>query len=436
MKKFNKKGIIPLLVIVLIGVLITSLLITGVIDTASLLGYSEVYKQNWGSMCCIQKDNYDVIITKTAKQQYSWRCEYVYTNECDISIKSTNTGLFSDPGIKFRKCDSQGNCGAWTLLNLGKSEERVLTPLNYREIYQFEKHFLANELEDFTITLKAKSFYIKGMENGKIYQQESCILNSDLKKRILSDGVNQLLFDECQNYMIDFVAVASKTYSYNGQEVICQARNLYSINNEQFKDGLVKKIQGNKIKAVECCPSESNCDENKFEFVEENIRECSYNSQCSNGGDPIPVSGNSYVTFNCINGKCVQSAEKQTECTNNAICIQKNGPGSVCDLSALNYGKCKGATEVPDYCGDGYCSSVSGETSLSCPADCGKYVDEGGLPWWGWFVLAIALLIALYFLWPGIYGYLMAVVSWLKANPLIVVAVILAVLLFGGVIFL
>jgi hypothetical protein len=59
----------------------------------------------------------------------------------------------------------------------------------------------------------------------------------------------------------------------------------------------------------------------------------------------------------------------QVECTTTAVCLEKYGAEYVCDLSTNNFGKCIKST-IPNYCGNGKCDSLEGETDNTCPQDC------------------------------------------------------------------
>ena len=232
--------------------------------------------------------------------------------------------------------------------------------------------FVINE-EHTVISLRTQPYSLIQRENGKPILYNTCILNSDLKRKTTTDGVSNVPFGQCQSYFLDFISVATKTYSYNNKEVICQLRKLYSIDNVKFLDGSTKKIQGNEIKSVECCPSEPNCNENTFVFVEDNVRECDYDVQCANGGDPYGVGQTTAREFYCDAGTC-KSKDMQVECTSTSVCIARYGEGYVCDLSINNFGKCT-QSSAPYVCGDGYCDI--GETKVNCPSDCELECLEG-----------------------------------------------------------
>ena len=380
-KPMNKKGVIHPLVLAIgfIASLLTILSISGIIDispmTAFLTGdYTQVYKQNWGVIECVKNDAYDYSYIKWLDQQTEFKCN-IYTDECEINVIDTETGInLVKPTGAYKVCKIDGTgCTS-------KFSYNLQTPLSFKilagEKAVFNSGVLgASEENDQKITIKAKTFYIRGQENGKVYVQESCVLSSALKSRVEADGLNELSFtgaNKFQNYMIDFVQVTTKTYTYNNKEVICQARELYGVDNVAFKDGVTHKIQGERITAVECCPTENNCATN-FKFVVDKVRQCTYSSECSNGGNLFGITQVKAGKYSCINGDCILS-EVSVECTSTAVCVQKYGESYVCDFTPSNWGKCKQST-TPNYCGDGYCDI--GETKENCPDDCELECMEG-----------------------------------------------------------
>ena len=77
-------------------------------------------------------------------------------------------------------------------------------------------------------------------------------------------------------------------------------------------------------------------------------RQCTYSSECANGGAPIAVDESHYVTNSCEDGFCVRSALLYTECTNNEACMNLYGQRYVCDLSRVNFGNCIKST-LPNF---------------------------------------------------------------------------------------
>ncbi|MEO5350526.1 MAG: hypothetical protein H7836_12900 [Magnetococcus sp. YQC-3] len=399
----------------LIGFLLFSFFVLaslGFIQVGSLMDYQSVYKANWGHIECVQSADYDVNYARYLSQETLFKCND-YTNECKIdieqtprfdSIEASHNYLFQS--WSYQVCDINGNNCAPSLKitpNIVAGEYRFLTTIPVGKSIKFSSalptlrdHFLVHKL--------AKSFYIRGVENGKVFVSESCVLSPDLRGKTLSGGLGELTktgANSRQNYVIDFVQVATQTYLYSGQEVICQSRQLYAVDNKPFLNNEIVKLQGNLVKSVECCPHEANCNPDTFKFsVSTPLRGCSYDYECANGGNPIAVTAISYVKYQCVNSQCIKSSEIQTECTNTQACINKHGVNSVCDMSFVNFGKCIQNTK-PNYCGDGVCNSLDGENGQVCPSDCSLIIKKG-LAWWQWVLIIVGFLVFYRFLRPTI----------------------------------
>ena len=381
----------------------------------AIVGYEEVYKQNWGNICCVQEFDYDIIVGPFGLDERDFLDCNDYTNECKIIIKSTETSGFfgTSSSGSYQICPSgyenreSDECTAKIdyLVRPGDSKE-ITIPVG-KAIFIPIRFFTFGE-DTTTIAKKVKSFYLKGMENGKVYRQESCILSSELKGKVAMAGLNELSKtgpNQCQNYMLDFVKVATRTYEYRGEEVICQARQLYNIDEILFKDGRTNKIQADFITPVDCCPAEANCNPETFKF-DVFVRDCSITSECSNGGNPIAVSATSYVRYNCdLLGRCIRTDPITTECTTNLECIRKHGAGYICDLNINNWGNCKKST-TPNFCGDGKCDELDGENENTCPDDCGVIAP---LPF-SWLPIIILII--------GIFAFIIIIIIGQKLGSL------------------
>ncbi len=331
-----------------------------------------IYKADWGHICC-NEGAYEPKYIRYLDDKPLYICNS-YTDECRLNVHpDRNLGLANRVYL-YQLCDINGlNCGSKIKDGFGsysKADEKIWYYLDYGQSIKFSAAFW-NEKDLGYLVYEAdyRKFYIQGEESGKVYVHKSCILNPALKARVLAGGLNELSktgTNRCQNYIIGYVLTATKTYSYDNKNVVCQSRNLYEIDTITLLDGSTQKIQGERITDVECCPMEPNCDENTFEFKEVVIKECDYSYQCANAGEPVVETGTSYVQYKCIDNKCVKSDAITVECTNNAICVDKyDKPNMVCK----NF-KCETDDEWLGHCGDGKCESVLGETATSCPEDC------------------------------------------------------------------
>ena len=369
----GRKGAMPILAILFIVLAIAGLAYVATNNGLSIFGYNNVYKQNWGSIECVQNFDYDLKYSAYIDAVPTLKCDD-YTNECLISIARDRSGGIVGTLYNYQVCNLDGtNCAGLVTKNTNSQDDINSFTIDKGKEVMFSKPFAVfNNYNQIKATKKAKSFYIKGVENGKIFTQESCVLSSELRNKVPSNGLNELTFsgaNQYQNYMIDWVLTATQTYSYNNKEVVCQARGLYDIINQNMLDGSAIKLQGNKIADVECCPAEANCDANTFKFKQNTIKQCTYSSECANGGNPIAQTATSYYKYSCQANTCVKGETKNVECTNTAQCTLVHGVKSVCDLSIANFGKCITST-TPNVCGDGVCNSNDGENFQTCPSDC------------------------------------------------------------------
>ena len=369
-------------VIILIGVGVFFVFSSGFVQ--EVFGTS-IYKANWGHICC-REGAYQPLYIRYTDEVSLYKCN-AYTDECRIKIHPDRDLGLAGKSVYYQICNLEGSdCTTKNRISfIGYSEttDHRLLYIDYGQSIKFSPLGWPNAGDWGFIKYEAdyRKFYIEGVENGKVFVAKSCILDADLKNRVLAGGLNELSKiggepNNCQNYITDYILVATNTYSYDGEEVICQARDIYEIDTITLLDGSSRLMQGERIKSVECCPHEANCDSDTFTFGEEVIKDCDYSYQCPNGGEPVAVTGTSYVTYDCINNKCIMSGEFSVECTNNAICVDLlDKPNAVC----VNF-KCEIDDEWLGHCGDGVCDSVIGETPTSCPADCAKPLAE--CEWW------------------------------------------------------
>jgi len=332
------------------------------------MNYASVYKANYGHLCCLEGAletlagrSYADDVTSTTCSEYVDECLMTfYYDSKPWTLGSNSNVCYKIDGGSTRTL-TWGSSSSLTLPT-GSKIEFVSCGFNQdaRPYYQWER--------------KGSVYNLVGEENGKIFVENGCELSSELKGKVLSGVPNTVPkgYSYCINYITDFVQTATKTYQYEGDEVVCQARAVYGIDETSLKDGSSVKIQGDKISNVDCCPSESNCGSD-FKFNPIVVRECTYSTECDNGGDLYPISQTTAGYFTCNDGTCVKNT-KSVECTSDAVCQTRHGEGFACDLSNDNWGVC---IEAPTgiKCGDGICDI--GESLSSCSADCEIECSEG-----------------------------------------------------------
>lgn len=372
--------IILILVILFAGIILAYLQLSGTANVLSIVGYTSVYKAFYGHICC-EEGAYEPPYRNYAYNKPIYQCN-AYTDECRITLSYDKSGL--NP-VQYQVCNvGGGGCYSEVSRSWGSVSPIYITQGKQIEFLDTTNilRLWGDNRKYYKYDADYRLFYLEGEENGKIYVAESCILDADLKGRVLAGGLNELPMtgvSRCQNYITDYVQVATRTYDYLGKEVICQAREIYNIDEISLMDGSTEKIQGSRIKAVDCCPTEANCDVD-FKFKPDVEKPCTYNYECPNAGDPVAETGTTYVKYTCVSGTCKKSTPVTVQCTNNAVCVALyDDPNKVC----ANW-RCKDSTVPIGKCGDGKCESVIGETYLSCPEDCAS--KEGICPkfWQEW----------------------------------------------------
>jgi hypothetical protein len=170
----------------------------------------------------------------------------------------------------------------------------------------------------------------------------------------------------------------TNVFKYQNRDVYCTGNAIFEIQKMQMKDNSIVPIDpnynppnnlpfniqtiGTRIKTVDCCPNEPNCDPDTFTLVPDKPGQtCFSDAQCVNAGAPLPVDEDTVIEQSCTNKKCVWGQPHDVECTSNAACLYPK----VCDKTSWTC-----LTPDPSgYCGDNTCNRD--ETKISCPHDCG-----------------------------------------------------------------
>lgn len=373
----NKKGI-ALLGIILIAILGSVALISlGIVSKPAFIGGQIVWQANWGTMECKPSPSKETY-SKYLAQQQLFICKE-YTEECYFIIENTKQEWYAiSANGKYRECDINGeNCGGWVTYRLEQAEKQTLTRLLRGRSYEFSLGIGTTGEEHTRITKEYNQWKLWSEEFGRdfVSGSEGCKFPWNLKDQIEDNPTcfeqGGLTFDDsCRviNYVTHWVEAEGNVYSYNGRDVVCQARTLYEVDRRQFADGSYRYFQGNIIKSVECCPFEPICQDDFTILPEPPVpeeKECDYDYQCLNGGEYLPVDSTHIKRQRCIGGRCEYEALKTVECTTSAECIRKYGEGYVC---STNY-ECL-LSQTPNYCGDGHCDSLEGESLENCEEDC------------------------------------------------------------------
>lgn len=302
---------------------------------------NKVYVSESGTLYC-EEDSLETI-TKWADQNYEFTCGDGYlVEECFVYLNCEGTPFYN------RGCGGSGILGVllggdYTYLNEGDSGV-LFKKLSPGEKIQFTDDI--RNAQYLTIDYEFKPFNLWTEEFGKdvrISSNDCCLANQrELEKDQFEKGDWDCLTpNEKRNYFLGWTEVlGSKIYTYNNQDVMCLSNTLYDIDEVDLADGSSVNIQGDFIKYVECCPHiDDNCDSTTFTFVKEpQPVSCTYDYQCPNQGDPY-ISGDKAYQYECVFGTC-KISQINVECTSSADCRALYGTNYACDLTFDNYGQC------------------------------------------------------------------------------------------------
>lgn len=359
---------------------------------------------DWARLECSPTDAYEGMSYNTLNNQLIYKCN-ANTEECRVMIEHTTQGTFvSNLRTNYRTCNLDGTgCTSWESLALDDG-----TKLSYYIPLKVGKQlqFIEDGIDEIgykygKVTVEWKDWKIYRFVGGAKFEvvSDSCKLPissfskipdgenpaSGVLSRTGGEGDKWINYVNAWNY-----GPATNVFTHPQYgEVYCNAAQIFDIVELKMEDGSLKKLdpsysetredgvrisgQGKKLANVECCPNEPNCG-NDFKFIpveDVSDKECFTDSQCLNAGGPVPISGNEYVLYQCIDSQCVKSEPIEVECTNSAQCPS----GQICDLSTTNYGKCT-EPKGGEYCGDDICQNS--ENAETCPSDCGESQCE----WW------------------------------------------------------
>lgn len=399
MKKQNKI-LIGVFIVLVIG--ITSYLFN--ILPFSLVTENIFVNPDWARLECAPTDAEEGNLKRWLDQQTIFNCD-AFTDKCSFFITNTKTSsLDVELGSMtpyYQICSLEGNsCGAKTALQLSKGETKSLPTIISGQSYVFSFGNLLNYNLKYTMIQQFwKPWKLYRFVGGSksIVNSYNCDIISSARANILlkdlpssqklymqgAEGTKWINYVNAWNYGPATNVFTHPTYG----EVYCNAGHIYDIvelqlaNNQLVKvnpsytgtqeSGDVIKGMGNDLGAVECCPNEPNCGDD-FQYEESSEgKTCFTDVQC--GGLKI-TDCTHYSRYKCVDSKCTEGTSETVECTATACCIQK--PGTICDLSDTNYGKCITQTST-DYCGDNKCTFAT-ENCNTCPKDC-KSNPDGSL---------------------------------------------------------
>ncbi len=357
--KYGDKKIRNVLIISGIFLSISFLVYAGV--SQSIIG-EQIWRVDYGRLECVE-DSVEISESLWVDQNRAYTCGQSYTvDECRIDL------VCGDTSFLFPKCIGgyKINDGAWNRYSISGDNRATLTILKEGETIEFAQNNVFGQGGTLIAPQNKDLSEIQYIQNPyRLYTYEfggKFLTNSDncrLSDQRSLDRTNikygewdELNKGENRNYFSSWILTSGlKTYNYQNKQVLCGGNSLYELKTERLADGSTRKIQSNFIKNVECCPHvDNNCDSQTFTFIkldETEERECTFDFQCSNGGQPY-IKLNSAVEESCVSGNCIERT-LNVECVNDNDCISLYGTSYKCDLRSTNFGKCfKGEGQLQD----------------------------------------------------------------------------------------
>lgn len=378
LKNPNQKTIGVLSVFLIIGAIFFILPFLSSAFNFSISGFSnsKVYVSESGTLMC-KEDPVEEITIKWADQGYTFTCGSDYlVDDCRVYGDCSSNAPRYSPQCS-GKYEKNGKKVSYALQ---RGEVKLITTIEVGDSILFEEDVTGINEKYLELNYERNPYRLWSEEFGKdflVSSSDCCLANQDeLQRKNFEYGDWDCIEKgSVRNYFLGWTEVyGAKVYGNK----ICLSNALYELDEVELADGSSVNVQGNFIKYVECCPHmDNNCDSSTFTFLqsgEEEERECTYDYQCANTGDPEVKTDTKAIQETCVDGTCFEK-EITIECGSDAKCMELYGDGWGCDLSLDNFGKCIkiGSIEQPR-CGDGICQV--GETSEDCPADCGSSDDE------------------------------------------------------------
>jgi len=357
---------------------------------ASVSG-DEVWVVERGRLKC-EESSVEDYFSKWVDQNYKFSCgttqdgAQALLDDCRVYASCGSTPLGSCSG------NYKINGGSWTSYFAERNSQNkllvTLDPGQNIEFLQTQKLLYSVINKRYTeIKYKWNPYQLHLIEGGGewvVGSQDCTLANQDefTRENIKAGEWDSLQKGEIRNYFVGWtkllgVKIYDNTNYNNGNEVICKNRVLYDLESEDLANGETRKIQGDPIKSVDCCPNEdNNCQSDSFTFTplgSEEERECQFDTQCQEF--PRAVSDEEAVVEKCVDkingiGHC-EERTLEIECASNQKCRTLYGDDKpICSLALINYGTCTSGGPGTLYCGDGACGI--GETTDNCQKDCGE----------------------------------------------------------------
>lgn len=368
----NKKGAIPILVLLMLGLVITGIGL-GLIGTGSLVGsggyierpvfkyvkceaisslkYSDFYLIDKGGIFANKPsvtDKYDLIIQYPNSKLALDRIEYSVCNQrivtkenCRIYKRYEQIASFSsDKNILI------SNIKPEEYVRIQFQRNYLITGYNGAEGAKYQISYIPYGLREYDV--------LSG--SGKPINPNDCeiptnadswkdrFISSDSKKvnDVISQNTNERILkpEEVRWYVSGYVTSAAESFvlKYKNQDAWCRmtgtSAEIYKINTVTLGSGTYKIASpdySDFLGSVQCCPKSTRGDEvcnNNFKWEKIFKAECGAFKSCGSP-DWVPYSENEIIKYKCVSGKC-EKETKKVECASDYDCKDTN---QVCDLN-------------------------------------------------------------------------------------------------------
>jgi hypothetical protein len=449
----NKKGIAPLMLIIIILIL-GGLIAGGFLKLGSLTGSGSYIERPVFKY--IKCEAVGSLKYSSWASPDGWLIKPSVTNQYNVKIKATSVASLSNNYIEYSVCNSRvletSNCrvykqrfanvvtGKLYEINNLRTEEVVY--VQYYKIFFLKTYTQSNSWLTYQLSyipyglreydvLSGSGAQITSndCEIPSLYSTGKAEIKSDdiSKTNVISPKSNERVLqpEEVRWYVTGYLTSASPSFmlKYQGYDAWCRSTGttaeIYKINTITTSQGTYKIASpdwSDYLGSVTCCPKSTRGDEvcsDSFAWVKIAGSECGAFKSC---GSPnfVPYSTEKIIRYSCVNGYC-KSEVKAVECSSDYDCKDTN---QVCDL---NKWACVNANV--DLTGQEI--KTIADNSVDCKEDGGRWITEKTIqksfwnylgfgepkvivneycaypkPWWMWALIIAGILLFIIIVMP------------------------------------
>jgi len=372
-KKLNKKGAIPLIVIIA-GLLLAGALATGVISLGAISGSGDyIQRPVFKYVKCEASSELKYSEEYPVSSSGTWLNKPSSVESYNVKIEIKDKEFAAYYQVNYYVCNSKtlssGNCriynqkeslsyrpiGSIVEINHVKGSEYVWVQYQKRQIIGSWKGSSGAVYEIGYIPFALREYDVLGGSSTPINPNDCSVpsnsdswidrfLSSDSSKinSEVSRNTNERVLqpNEVRWYVSGYVTSAepSFAFTYKNQDAWCRpigsSAEIYKINEVRLGSGTYKIASvdwSDKLGNEDCCPGDVRGDEvcnSKFQWESVKGSECGAFKSC---GSPsfVPYSENKIIKYFCVNGRC-QEEIKNVDCASDYDCKDSN---QVCDLN-------------------------------------------------------------------------------------------------------